>query len=371
MSLFFALNKPYNHKLCIMNNTIILTGGGTAGHVTVNINLQYELKKHFSKIIYIGSKNGIEQKLIKSNTDYDFYEIPTVKFERKKLLKNLLIPFKLRKSINEAKNLLKKFKPSIVFSKGGYVGLPVVIAAKKLNIPVVCHESDITMGLANRLAKKYANIICTNFKITAEKNGKKCIHTSMPIPLSNLTKEEAKLKLNIKTNKKILLVTGGSLGAKSLNEFIFKNINELTKKYYIIHLVGKNNFNKKIKNENYKQIEFSNDMWTIYKASDYAISRAGANTIIELLSNKILTIFIPLPAKVSRGDQIENAKFLEQKNLAKMILQEDLTIEKVQNLLIYLENNSKNIKNNIKNANFEDGTKNIIDIILKQKNTLN
>ena len=351
------------------NETIVLTGGGTAGHVSPNINLSYELKKHFSRIVYIGTESGIEKKLITSQTDYEYKSISAVKFVRKNLFKNILLPFKLSKSIQEAKKILKEEKSSIVFSKGGYVGLPVVIAASKLKIPVVCHESDITMGLANKLAIKYATKICTNFELTASKNKNKFIYTGSPIPKSNLTKTQAKEKLKIKTEKPILLVTGGSLGAKSINEIIFKNIKTLTKKFYVIHLVGKNNFNKKIKIPDYKQIEFSTDMWTIFKATDYAISRAGANTIFELLSNEIPTIFIPLPKGISRGDQVENAKYLENKNLALAISQNELDFEKLQNLLIFLEKDAKNIKNNIKNQNFTDGTEKIINVILKNKKT--
>lgn len=352
-----------------MNNCIILTGGGTAGHVTVNINLQKVLSRHFKQIVYIGSKTGIEKTLIPSQTNYIYEEITTTKLSRSNPLKNISIPFKLAKAISEAKKIIKKYNPSIIFSKGGYVGLPVVIAGKKLGIPVICHESDITMGLANKMAKKYANVICTNFKITADENGKKCTHTGMPLNISSLTKMQAKQKLNIKTDKPILLVTGGSLGAKSINEFIFKNINNLTKDYYIIHIVGKGNLNKNIKSTNYKQIEFSNDMWTIFRASDYAISRAGANTITELLANNILTIFVPLPKSVSRGDQIENSNYLEKINVSKTIFQENLNLEKVQNTLILLKNNAIFYKNNIKNANFKDGTDNILKIILQNKNT--
>ncbi len=351
------------------NNCIILTGGGTAGHVTLNINLQNDLKKHFNKIVYIGSKSGIEKTLIKSNTTFIYEEITTTKLTRRKILKNLSIPFKLLKAIKEAKQIIKKYKPKIIFSKGGYVGLPVVIAGKKSGIPVVCHESDISMGLANKLAKRYATKICTNFELTAKENGDKCVYTGMPLALSPLSKQEAKQKLNINTNKPVLLITGGSMGAKALNEFIFSCAEKLTKNYYIIHLVGKNNLNKNLNIEDYKQIEFTNDMWTILKATDYAISRAGANTIIELFANKILTIFVPLPKKASRGDQLDNASYFENMGLSKTILQEDLTLQKVQNSLKFLEINSDLIKNKIKNAKFTDGRNNIINIILQEKNT--
>lgn len=353
-----------NKKHCI-----VLTGGGTAGHVMVNINLEPALKKYFDEIIYIGSEKGIEKDLIKNRTTYKYISIPTVKFNRNKPLKNLAIPFKLNQSINSAKKILKEYNPEIIFSKGGYVGLPVVIASKSLKIPSICHESDITMGLANKIAKHYATKICTSFKKTADENGKKCIYTSMPLNLSRLTKEQAKEKLNIKSDLPILLITGGSLGAKAINEFVFTNIETLSKKYFILHLVGKNNINKNLTTfKNYKQIEFSNDMWTIFKASDYAISRAGANTIIELLSNQILTIFIPLPKNVSRGDQIENAKYLESKGLSKTILQENLSIENLLGTLEELKLNSKEIKTNIKKEKIIDGTENIINLILSQKN---
>lgn len=351
------------------NETIVLTGGGTAGHVTPNINLSSELKKYFSKIVYVGTESGIEKKLITSQTNYDYKPISAVKFVRKNIFKNLLLPFKLSKSINEAKKILKEEKPSIVFSKGGYVGLPVVIAASKLKIPVVCHESDITMGLANKLAIKYATKICTNFEITANINKDKFIWTGSPLPKSNLTKIQAKEKLKIKTDKPILLITGGSLGAKAINELIFENAKNLTDRYYIIHLVGKNNLNKKLKIQDYKQIEFSNDMWTLFKASDYAISRAGANTIVELLSNEIPTIFIPLPKGISRGDQVENAKYLEKNNLALCLQQNELCYEKLQNKLEILEKQAKNIKIQLKKQNFTDGTNRIINVILENKKT--
>jgi UDP-N-acetylglucosamine--N-acetylmuramyl-(pentapeptide) pyrophosphoryl-undecaprenol N-acetylglucosamine transferase len=351
------------------NETIVLTGGGTAGHVMVNINLENELKKHFNKIVYIGSENGIEKELVKNKTSFEYHSIKCVRFERKKILKALAIPFKLSKSVSEAKKLLKEINPSVIFSKGGYVGLPVVIAGKKLNIPVVCHESDISMGISNKIAKNYANKICTAFEKTSIDNGKKCIYTGIPLKLSKLSKTDAKEKLNIKTKKPVLLITGGSLGAQHINNFIFDNINDLTKNFYVIHLVGKGNLNKNIKSNDYTQIEFENDMWTLYKATDYAISRAGANTIIELLSNNILTTFIPLPKNVSRGDQVDNSVYLKSKGLADYISQNELSLEKLQNSLNFLKKHSINIKNNIKIAKIEDGTQNIINIIMQEKNT--
>lgn len=351
------------------DNCIILTGGGTAGHVTVNINLQDELFKHFNKVVYICSKTGIEKTLIKTQTKYEYAEIDSCKLIRKKFFQNLKIPFVLSRAIKQAKLLIKKHHPAVVFSKGGYVGLPVVIAAKKLGVPVVCHESDFSIGLANKIAKRYATKICTNFKITADKNGPKCTHTGSPLKLSPLTKVQAKSKFKISTDKPVLLVTGGSLGAKALNDFVFQNLNTLTQKYFVVHLVGKNNLNKKIKSSNYLQMEFCNDMWTLFKATDFAISRAGANTIVELLANEILTIFVPLPKSASRGDQIENAKYLENLGVSKTIYQEDLSIEKTQNILNFLENNANIFKLSIKNANFINGTQNIIQTILQEKNT--
>ena len=162
-----------------------------------------------------------------------------------------------------------------------------------------------------------------------------------------------------------MLITGGSLGEKAINDFIFKNIKTITKNFFVLHLVGKNNTNKTLfQIADYKQIEFSTDMWTIFKATDYALSRAGANTIIELLSNQILTIFVPLPKKVSRGDQIENAKYLESKNLSKTIFQEDLSVELLEKKLTELKAQEKTIKTSIKNEKFVDGTQNIMSIIL-------
>ena len=218
------------------------------------------------------------------------------------------------------------------------------------------------MGLANKIAKKYAKVVCTNFKKTAKIYGNKCKYTCMPLKISNLSKNEAKENLGISTNKPVLLVTGGSLGSTAINNFVYENLKILTDNYFVYHITGKNN-TKDISMKNYKQIPFSNDMQTILKASDYAISRAGANSCFELLANKILTIFVPLPKGTSRGDQVENAKYFENEKLCCVINQNDLSIEKVLSSLNYLQKNANNIKNNLKNAEISDGTQKIIDII--------
>ena len=348
-----------------MKDCIVLTGGGTAGHTTLNIKLKDELKKHFKQIIYIGSKNGIEKQLILNSTDYKYYSITTTKLRRKKILSNLSVPFKLSKGIKEAKKILQEYKPSVVFSKGGYVGLPVTIAAHKLSIPVVCHESDLSMGLANKLAKKYASVVCTNFEKTTNYDKKKCKYTGMPLKIAPFSRENAKKMLKIDSSKPVLLVTGGSLGAVALNKFIFENLDEILKDFFVIHLTGKGNLNEKIKRIYYIQFEFYNDMPLLLRASDFALSRAGANTCIELLSNKILTIFIPLPSANSRGDQIENANYLKSKNLCSVIYQNDLSIQSFKNEITYLFNNKQKILDSISDAKIENGTDKIMSIILQ------
>ncbi len=366
-----ATNHTLPQTSVATEKAIVLTGGGTAGHVTVNISLESELKKHFTKIYYIGSKNGIEKTLIKEQTSYKYFDITTTKFNRSSILKNLSLPFKLLKGIKEAKQLLKKINPKIIFSKGGYVGLPVVIAGKKLGIPVICHESDLTMGLANKVAKKYAKIICTNFKQTAEQNGSKCVFTGMPVKISSLSKLSAKHKINAPQNKPTLLIIGGSMGAKAINEFVFQYLDTLTKSYYVLHIVGKNNLNQNITlNSNiksYRQIEFSNEINVLMRACDLAISRAGANTAIELLANNVPTLFIPLPKKASRGDQIENANYLKSQGLCDVLLQENLTIDALTQKLTALQKNTAQIQQNIKNNKICDGTQNIIKQILSHQ----
>ena len=252
--------------------TIILTGGGTAGHITPNLALCPELEKHFQKIVYVGS-SGIEKQLVK-DFGLEFKEIPAVKLVRSLSLKNLKIPFLLIKSIKSAKKVLKEISPNVVFSKGGYVSIPVAIAAKKLNIPVITHESDLSLGLANKIISHYSVLTLTAFSKTAE-NRKNFLYVGSPVRQQIYTGKKENLSFKLNPNKKTVLFFGGSLGAKAINQFVYNNIEILTRKYNVLHLTGKGK-GKQISAPNYHQQEFTNKIEDFFDAANYVVCRAGA-----------------------------------------------------------------------------------------------
>lgn len=340
---------------------IVFTGGGTAGHVIPNLAIINEINDKV-KVYYIGS-NGIEKEIVKKN-NIEFYEITSTKLKRNISLSNFLIPFKLLKAIKQAKNILKKLMPDIIFSKGGYVALPVVFAAKKLNIPVISHESDMTLGLANKICKNKCLKICTSFEKTAIglKNG---VFTGSPLrkEIFKGNKENAKKLFPHFKNSPTILIFGGSLGSKLINEVVFKSLARL-KEYNIIHIVGKNNL-KKFKYDNYVQLEFTNEIYDLFALADIIISRAGSNSINEILALNKPNILIPLSKKASRGDQLINANYFKEKGYSKVILEENLneyslikTIEEV------LKNKEKYIEK-MKKSNIKLANQKIIDMLLK------
>ena len=277
---------------------IVFTGGGTGGHIMPNIALIEQLNDF--EIYYIGS-NGMEKNILSKFKNVNFIKIPTVKFHRSLTLKNLTIPFKLLNSIKIAKKELNKINPNIIFSKGGYVSVPVCFAGNKLKIPIITHESDLSVGLANKLIAKKSKYICCSFKETAEKFGKNAIFTGSPIrpKIFKGNKNTIISKYKINLNKPIILIIGGSLGSKAINNVIWKNIEDLSKKYTIIHIVGKNNLNQNIKQRDYIQIEFAENIEDLFATCDIVITRAGSNTIFELLSICKPMILIPLPKNAS------------------------------------------------------------------------
>ncbi len=346
--------------------TIVLCGGGTAGHVMPNIALLKYLKKHFKNIYYIGSHNGIEKEIVLQQPDVKYFEITAVKLIRGLNLKNLTIPFKLIKGYTQSKKILSELKPDIIFSKGGYVSVPVTFAAKALHIPVVAHESDFNLGLANKLILKTCNKMCCSFEETAKTLKGKGIFTLSPIRDSLLTgnKETAKKACGFNNLKPTILVIGGSLGSKAINEVMFKISDKIIKNFNVIHIVGKGNLNKNIKNKDYYQIEFTPNIADYFALADLVISRAGSNAINEFLVLNKPMLLIPLPKGNSRGDQILNAKNFTEKGLALTLNQEDLTENTLLNKITELKNCSGTIKQNQLKYKGKNGTENIVKVIL-------
>ena len=337
---------------------IVLTGGGTGGHVMPNIALLPLLEKHFDEIHYIGSKEGIEKEILAKYPKIKYHGITTVKFKRSLSLSNLAIPFKLLSGICQAKKLIKNIQPDVIFSKGGFVAVPVVLGHGKVS--VVAHESDMTLGLANKLILKRCKVMCCSFEKTAESVGKKAVHTGSPIreDLLKLTSQ-----IQFSNNKPTLLVTGGSLGATGLNNGIWKNFNKLIQKYNIIHLVGKGKLNKDLSHQDYVQLEQTSEMGKMYNSCDYVISRAGSNTVFEIMALNKPSLLIPLPKTESRGDQLDNAKELQSKGLCNVLYQEN--IDELPVALENLKRDKDKIVSNLKKQNLSQGNQKIVDIILK------
>ena len=363
----------YNYTKEIYMKKIVFCGGGTAGHVMPNIALIEELIRKDYEIHYIGGK-GIEKTILKNYPYVIYHEIESPKLIRKLTFKNLSIPFKLLKAIAHCKNILKEIKPNLIFSKGGYLSLPVVIASK--NIPVVGHESDYSMGLANKIIYKYTDKMFFSFKNVSKKYKKGEFSGSIIRKnIFNGNKEKAKQQLNITNNKKCILVIGGSTGAKSINNFILNNLESLTKEYNIIHITGKNkNTNNqhcekcpewRIKNYTYYPVEYVEDIENYITLADYIISRAGSNAIFEFLALKKQMILIPLPKDQSRGDQILNANYFYENGLAEVIPQNKLTIQLLNEKINLLKKNKNTYHKNMINFNSKNGTDIIINEILK------
>ncbi len=319
---------------------IVLTGGGTAGHVTPNIALFPALKESGYEIHYIGSYNGIEKRLIE---DYDipYYGISTGKFRRYFDLKNFTDPVRVIKGYAEARKYMKQIKPDVVFSKGGFVSVPVVRAAHSLGIPCVIHESDMTPGLANKLCIPVAEKVCCNFPETLQMLPQdKAVLTGSPIraELRQGNRIAALDLCGFTANKPVIMVIGGSLGAASINKVVREALPKLLEDFQIVHICGKEKIDNLLLNvPGYKQFEYVKaELKDLFALTDVVISRAGANAICELLTLKKPNVLIPLSARSSRGDQILNARSFESQGFSIVIDEDDLIdsvlIEKVHEL---------------------------------------
>lgn len=308
---------------------IVLTGGGTAGHVTPNIAMIPRLKELGYKISYIGSYDGIEKKLIEE-LDIPYYGISSGKLRRYFDVKNFTDPFKVMKGLFEAKKLMKQLKPDVVFSKGGFVTVPVVVAASRKKIPTFIHESDMTPGLANKLSIPFATKVCCNFPETVSHlPADKAVLTGTPIRQELLIgdPEKALEFTGFTPDKPVILVIGGSLGAVAVNDAVRAILPELLKEFQVIHLCGKDKLDESLKNtQGYVQYEYiKKELADLFALSSIVISRAGANAICELSALNKPNLLIPLSARASRGDQILNARSFERLGYSKVLEEEEIT----------------------------------------------
>ena len=308
---------------------IILTGGGTAGHVTPNLALLPSLKKAGYEIRYIGSYQGIERKLIEgAGIPYD--GISSGKLRRYFDLKNFSDPFRVAKGYFEALRLMKRYKPDVVFSKGGFVAVPVVLAAKHYKVPVIIHESDMTPGLANKICIPSAAKVCCNFPETLKYLPKdKAVLTGSPIR-AELLEGDRKAGLSyahLTEDKPVLLIIGGSLGSVAVNTAVRKILPQLLNTFQVIHICGKGNLDESlIGTEGYVQYEYVDaPLRHLFAAADIVLSRAGANSICEILALRKPNILIPLSAAASRGDQILNARSFEKQGFSTVLEEENVT----------------------------------------------
>ena len=322
-----------------MGKKIVLTGGGTAGHVTPNIALLPFLEKEGFEVSYIGSYGGIEKRLIE-DFHLPYYGISTGRFRRYFDLKNFSDPLRVMKGYTQARTILKEIKPDVVFSKGGFVSVPVVRAASSLKIPCIIHESDMTPGLANKLCIPAADKVCCNFPETLQNiSSEKAVLTGSPIR-QELTKGNKLAALNLcgfTANKSVIMVIGGSQGAASVNVMVREALPKLLKDFQVVHICGKDKVdNLMLTIPGYKQFEYlKGELKDVFAMADLVVSRAGANAICELLALKKPNLLIPLQVG-SRGDQILNARSFEEQGFS-IVLREDyldcdILVEKIHEL---------------------------------------
>lgn len=351
---------------------IVLTGGGTAGHVTPNIALLPALKEAGYEISYMGSYEGIEKRLIE-DFQIPYTGISTGKFRRYLDIKNLTDPFRVIKGYSEAKKYLKQWKPDVVFSKGGFVSVPVVRAAASLKIPCIIHESDMTPGLANKLCFPVAKKICCNFPETYETlPADKAVLTGTPIrkELSQGNKLVGLDMCGFTANKPVIMVIGGSLGAANVNKAVRDALPQLLEKFQVVHLCGKDKLdNLLLTTPGYKQFEYIKDeLKDIFAMADIVISRAGANAICELLALRKPNILIPLPAASSRGDQILNADSFEKQGFSIVVHEDDLTTKLLVDKVHELYENRQKYTDAMKGSGQMDSIPRIMELINEAAN---
>ena len=346
---------------------LVLTGGGTVGHVTPNIAMIPRLKEMGYEISYIGSYNGIEKSLIEE-LGIPYYGISSGKLRRYFDIKNFSDPFRVIKGFSQARKLMKQLKPDVVFSKGGFVSVPVVVAAGRLHIPTLIHESDMTPGLANKICIPFATKVCCNFPETYSGLPKdKAVLTGTPIRQELLSgdKDAGRAFCGFSSDKPVILVIGGSLGAASVNENIRKILPELLKDFQLIHLCGRGKVDETlISTEGYVQYEYiKEELPDLFALADIVVSRAGANAICELLALRKPNLLIPLSANASRGDQILNARSFERQGFSMVLEEDEITKEKLLQTIQSLYEHRQDFQKKMEESQTSDSIAEITNLI--------
>ncbi len=311
-------------SLAMNKKRILFTGGGTAGHVIVNLALIPMFQNDGWEIDYIGSKSGIEKELIGQLKNVTYHPISTGKLRRYMSIENFKDPFKVVAGMMQAWNIIGKRKPSVIFSKGGFVSVPVVLASKLRRVPTVIHESDYTPGLANKLAIPFARKVLATFPETVKYlPEKKAEYVGAVIreELFRGTEEKGLSFTELSKDKPILLIMGGSGGSQKINQVVRESLEQLLSSLQIIHICGRGNVDPTINKEGYVQYEYVNEeLKDIFSITDYVLSRAGANAIFEFLALRIPMLLIPLSLAASRGDQIINANSFLKRGYAHVLV---------------------------------------------------
>lgn len=322
---------------------IMFTGGGTAGHVIVNLALIPKFLEEGWQVSYIGSKDGIEKQLIEKIPEVNYFPISTGKLRRYMSLENFKDPFRVLKGVLQAWKIIGKQKPNIIFSKGGFVSVPVILAAKLRRVPTIIHESDVTPGLANKISIPFTKCVLTTFPETKKYlPADKTVHVGAVIrdELFHGNKREGYQLTSFSEEKPVLLVMGGSAGSQKINEAIRNSLQELLKNFQVVHVCGSGQVDPSLNQAGYIQFEYIHDeLKHIFAITDYVVSRAGANAIFEFLALKIPMLLIPLSLAASRGDQIDNAKSFAKQNYALVLEEEQLNEETLLKHLKKLQNN--------------------------------
>ena len=346
---------------------IVFTGGGTAGHVTPNLAIIPHFLAAGWDVHYIGTKNGIEKTLVEPVKGVTYHGTHSGKLRRYFDIQNLTDPFRVVQGAFEAAGLMRRLRPNVLFSKGGFVSVPVVYGAWLYRVPIVLHESDMSPGLANRITAPFAKAICATFPEAASAMGAKAIYTGTPLRAALFSGDRAKgiSFLGFDGKKPVLLMMGGSTGAASVNAALRGALGALLPRFDIAHLCGKGNLEPALSDtQGYRQLEYAaTELPDILAAADVMLSRAGANSLSEILALKKPALLVPYPLTASRGDQILNAASFEKRGFSSVLPQEEMTPETLASALLALWGNRGRYRMAMENEPLHDGTAQVIEVI--------